>query len=374
VATTTTLLITAGKRSQPEWQNVELGWENLRTALLAVQDGLGRLSTAIVDLSATGILDHEALAAQAQTQLQGLNQLVHGLDSVLLRHDDERIAWLTVNRQFGTVGLSSAPLNVGEVLESYLFGRKATVVLTSATLSAGGSFRYVRERLGLDEVDELALGSPFDYKRAALVLVPSDIPEPNRLDYQPALEQALVGLLRASEGRALVLFTSHGALRATYRAVRPALAADGIEVLGQGLDGAPKELLERLRNGHRTAIFGTASFWEGVDVVGDALSLLVIAKLPFSVPSDPVFAARSELFEDPFTEFALPQAVLRFKQGFGRLIRHRSDRGALVVLDRRVRSKRYGRMFLQSLPECSISEAPLAQLPALVKRWLQPRP
>ncbi|HZU77041.1 MAG TPA: helicase C-terminal domain-containing protein, partial [Dehalococcoidia bacterium] len=360
------LLITAGKRSQPEWQNVELGWENLRTALLAVQDGLGRLSTAIVDLSATGILDHEALAAQAQTQLQGLNQLVHGLDSVLLRHDDERIAWLTVNRQFGTVGLSSAPLNVGEVLESYLFGRKATVVLTSATLSAGGSFRYVRERLGLDEVDELALGSPFDYKRAALVLVPSDIPEPNRLDYQPALEQALVGLLRASEGRALVLFTSHGALRATYRAVRPALAADGIEVLGQGLDGAPKELLERLRNGHRTAIFGTASFWEGVDVVGDALSLLVIAKLPFSVPSDPVFAARSELFEDPFTEFALPQAVLRFKQGFGRLIRHRSDRGALVVLDRRVRSKRYGRTFIQSLPDCTVQDAALEEIPALV--------
>ena len=175
------LLITSGKRSQPEWQNVELGWENLRVALSNVRECLARLNTAVVDLGATGIIDFESLAAQAGAQLQALVQLMNGMDSVLLRHDQERIAWLTVNRHFGTVSLSSAPLQVGEVLESYLFGRKSTVVLTSATLSAGGNFRFVRERLGLDDVEELALGSPFDYRRAALVLFPSDMPEPNRL-------------------------------------------------------------------------------------------------------------------------------------------------------------------------------------------------
>ena len=364
------LLITTGKRSQPEWQSVEIGWENLRVALTAVRDALGRLNTAIVDLSATGILDFESLAARAGALLQAIVQVSDGLDAILLHHEGDRIAWLTVHRLSGAVNLSSAPLHVGEVLESYLFGRKTTVVLTSATLSAGGSFAYIRGRLGLADAEELALGSPFDYRKAALVLVPSDMPEPNRLDYQQAVERMVTALLRASDGRTLVLFTSHGALRSTYRTVKTPLEADGIEVLAQGLDGASRELLDRLRHGRRIAILGTSTFWEGVDVAGEALSLLIIAKLPFSVPSDPVFSARSELFDDPFGDFALPQAVLRFKQGFGRLIRHRSDRGVLVVLDRRVRSKRYGRLFLGSLPDCAINEAPAAQLPLLVKRWL----
>src|SRR5581483_8963178 len=121
----------------------------------------------------------------------------------------------------------------------------------------------------------------------------------------------------------------------------------------------------------QTVLLGTSSFWEGVDVVGEALSLLIITKLPFSVPTDPVFAARSALFDEPFKDYALPQAVLRFKQGFGRLIRHKSDRGVLVALDRRIQSKRYGRIFLDSLPSCSKAQAPLAQLPPLVARWLK---
>jgi Rad3-related DNA helicase len=218
------------------------------------------------------------------------------------------------------------------------------------------------------------LGSPFDYKRAALMLVPSDIPEPSHPQHQKALEQALIGLCSASKGRALVLFTSHAALRATARATQRPLERQGIRVLAQGVDGTPAELVEQLKARSGTVIFGTSSFWEGVDVVGDALSLLVITKLPFSVPTDPVFAARSALFDEPFREYALPQAVLRFKQGFGRLIRHKGDRGAVVVLDRRLRSKGYGRMFLDSLPPCSVSEAPAAQLPAIVGRWLSARP
>src|SRR5262249_35008018 len=146
------------------------------------------------------------------------------------------------------------------------------------------------------------------------------------------------------------------------------LERQGVRVLAQGVDGTPAELLEALRSRPGTVLFGTSSFWEGVDVVGDALSLLVIAKLPFSVPTDPVFTARSGLFDEPFRDYALPQAVLRFKQGFGRLIRHKSDRGAVVVLDRRLRSKSYGRVFLESLPAASVSQAPLAQLPSLVSR------
>jgi DNA polymerase-3 subunit epsilon/ATP-dependent DNA helicase DinG len=262
---------------------------------------------------------------------------------------------------------------VGEVLEDYLFGRKASVVLTSATLSTGGTFAYVKERLGVEDADELLLGSPFDYKRAALVLLPTDMPEPARREYQAAVDEAVVTLCTASKGRALVLFTSHSALRATHRAVKAKLERAGIKVLGQGIDGTPKELIAALKNDPQTVLLGTSSFWEGVDVVGEALSLLIITKLPFSVPTDPVFAARSGLFDEPFKDYALPQAVLRFKQGFGRLIRHKSDRGVLVALDRRLLSKNYGRAFLGSLPACSVSQAPLGHLPPLVARWLAGR-
>ncbi|HEY8491761.1 MAG TPA: helicase C-terminal domain-containing protein, partial [Dehalococcoidia bacterium] len=266
--------------------------------------------------------------------------------------------------------LASAPLFVGDILRDELFAKKDAVILTSATLTTGGRFDYVKQRLGLAEASELALGSPFDYRRAALILLPSDMPEPNGRGYAQAVERAIVDLCRASGGRALALFTSHAALRAARRAVREPLAREEITVLAQGVDGTPRELLNRLKSEPRTVVLGTASFWEGVDVVGEALSLLIIAKLPFSVPTEPIFAARSQHFEEPFLEYALPQAVLRFKQGFGRLIRQKTDRGALVVLDRRLRSKAYGRLFLESLPACTVREARLAALPDYVARWL----
>lgn len=367
------LLLTPAKRAQPGWTQVELAWENARLALLAVEDALVRLNLALGDADGSNILDHDVLLSAVAAAVQNGLRLREGLDEILERHEGDRIAWITINRATGAVSFASAPLHVGEVLNDYLFGRKVSTVLTSATLSTGGSFKYIKERLGVPEARELMLGSPFDYKRAALVLVPSDMPEPTEREYQRALERAVVELCTASRGRALVLFTSHSALRATHAAVKRPLEKAGIRVLGQNIEGAAAEILEQLRASPQTVLLGTASFWEGVDVVGEALSLLVIAKLPFSVPTDPVFSARAALLDDPFNDYAVPQAGLRFKQGFGRLIRHRNDRGVMVVLDRRLRSKRYGRVFLQSLPPCTVAEAPLVQLPPLVARWLNGR-
>jgi Rad3-related DNA helicase len=196
------------------------------------------------------------------------------------------------------------------------------------------------------------------------------MPEPGMAGYQRVLEQTLVDLCKASAGRALVLFTSHSAVRATYRAIQRPLEDSGIMVLGHNIDGSRKQLLERFKSNPRTVLLGTSSFWEGIDVVGDALSVLVIAKLPFSVPTDPVFAARSEGFEDPFLQYSVPQAILKFKQGFGRLIRSKSDRGVVAVLDRRVLSKRYGQAFLDSLPDCTIKKGLCANLPDAVADWL----
>jgi DNA polymerase-3 subunit epsilon/ATP-dependent DNA helicase DinG len=167
-----------------------------------------------------------------------------------------------------------------------------------------------------------------------------------------------------------VLFTSYGALNAMAAAIQGPLEAEGILVLAQGIDGSPKQLLSALRENSRTVLLGAASFWEGVDVAGDALSLLVIARLPFPVPTDPVYVARSGLYDHPFEEYALPQAVLRFRQGFGRLIRTKTDRGVLVVLDTRLRGRRYGEAFLRSLPRCTLREMPARDLPAAVRSWL----
>jgi DNA polymerase-3 subunit epsilon/ATP-dependent DNA helicase DinG len=184
------------------------------------------------------------------------------------------------------------------------------------------------------------------------------------------LEETLLQLAAATGGRMLALFTSTTALRQTYHALEEPLEEQEIVLLGQGLDGSRRSVLQRFRDTPRAVLLGTSSFWEGVDVVGDALSVLVITKLPFAVPNDPVFAARSELFGDPFNDFAVPQAILKFKQGFGRLIRSKEDRGVVAILDRRLLSKRYGRLFLASLPNTTTQTGTLKQLPLASARWL----
>jgi DNA polymerase-3 subunit epsilon/ATP-dependent DNA helicase DinG len=233
------------------------------------------------------------------------------------------------------------------------------------------SFAHIKSRLGIgDWADELAVGSPFDYANAAMVYVPTDIPEPGQPGYQKAVEASLIDLLRATQGRALVLFTSLSQLNATYRAITRPLEEDGIVVIAQNLDGSRRQVLETFKTQEKTVLLGTKSFWEGVDVVGEALSCLVIARLPFSVPSDPIFAARSETFEDSFSKYAVPEAVLRFRQGFGRLIRSKNDRGVVVVLDKRVLSKSYGRMFIESLPPVSKYQGTLKAMPQFAVKWI----
>jgi DNA polymerase-3 subunit epsilon/ATP-dependent DNA helicase DinG len=184
------------------------------------------------------------------------------------------------------------------------------------------------------------------------------------------VEQGLVALCKASGGRALVLFTSYAQLRQTHQAISEPLRREEITVFEQGEGASRHALLEAFRASERAVLLGTRSFWEGVDVPGQALSVLAIVSLPFAVPSDPIVAARAETFEDSFSEYSLPEAVLRFRQGFGRLIRTRTDRGLAVVFDRRILTKSYGRYFISSLPECTIEQGPLRDLPQRARIWL----
>ncbi|HXF50845.1 MAG TPA: helicase C-terminal domain-containing protein [Dehalococcoidia bacterium] len=368
-----TLLITRAIRVQPAWADLEALWEDASAALGDVVSHLERLALALEDMKASGEADAvtlDALLTQASEALLEAEALRTGVDDIILRENHDLVCWLSVSRRTGAVSVASAPMRVSDILRERLFEAKESVVLTSATLSSDGHFQYLNDRLGLESPRELLLGSPFDYERSTLVLVPRDLPQPGDHGYQRAVEEALIDLCRASEGRALALFTSYAALRATYGAIRGPLEEDGILVLAHGIDGSPGQLIEQLRDHPRTVVLGTSSFWEGVDVVGEALSLLVIARLPFSVPTDPIFQARSTQYDDPFNEYAVPQAVLRFKQGFGRLIRRKTDRGVMVVLDQRALGKRYGATFLNSLPACRVREVSVRELAGATRSWL----
>jgi DNA polymerase-3 subunit epsilon/ATP-dependent DNA helicase DinG len=246
-------------------------------------------------------------------------------------------------------------------------------VLTSATLTTGGKFDYLRKRLHAENgnVEEVSVGSPFDYARSTLLYVVNDIPEPSqRHAFEKAVQAGLIALCRATRGRALVLFTSYGQLRQTAQAIRGPLEREGVVVYDQASGASRHQLLEHFRENQSAVLLGTKSFWEGVDVPGQALSVLVIAKLPFDVPTDPIVAARSETFENPFYEYNVPEAVLRFRQGFGRLIRTNTDRGVVAVFDRRLLTKQYGKIFLNSLPPCTRREGPMAALPAAAAKWI----
>jgi DNA polymerase-3 subunit epsilon/ATP-dependent DNA helicase DinG len=274
------------------------------------------------------------------------------------------------------LSLHAAPLNVGPLVRSHIFETKETVVMTSATLrtasfgSAEPTFDYLRARLNAHETDGLAVGSPFDYRSSTLLYLVTDIPEPNQPGYQRALEQAIVDVAVTLGGKTLVLFTANNHLTQTAQAVEGALAQHKIVTLAQTSGMSRQQLLEQFkREDGRTVLLGTRSFWEGVDIPGPALSALLITKLPFDVPSDPIFAARSETYENAFYEYSIPEAVLRFRQGFGRLIRRIDDEGVVVILDKRVLTKRYGEQFLEALPTCTTVRQRADRLNELLLRW-----
>lgn len=374
-----TLRLTAGVRNDGAWLEIELLWERLEQELRALDDELRWFVEAVERSEPSAGADDPTLAeVQHEEALIGLGLAIRGgaeltdrLQSIISGRDREQVYWVERSMLGDRASLHGAPLHVGDVLRDQLFGPLRSVVLTSATITTDGTFDFVTERLGLEDPAEKQVASPFDYQRSTLLYLVDDMPEPGQPGYQRRLQDVLIELCTATRGRGLVLFTSHAALQATAKAIKRPLESAGVLVLAQRLDGSPRQLIERLRTTPNTVVLGTATFWEGVDVVGPALSTLVITKLPFAVPSDPIFAARSELFDEPFLQYAVPQAVLRFKQGFGRLIRSSHDHGVCAVLDRRILTKRYGASFVQSLPECSVTVGSAADLADDAATWLE---
>ena len=344
---------------------------------LELQDRLGQLAERLTELSAgLGALDRAAARLPDPirqgleswlTDAAGIGQRLSATAAELnwfCDQDDLACRWLESRQtsRGSQATICVAPLEVAETIKASLLDPIPTVVFTSATLTVGDSFNYLRRRTGLDLLDPerlelLSLASPFDYASQALVGIPRDLPDPTSAAFRQPLAAAVLRAVSLSQGGAFVLFTSFELLKQTHASLKSDLERLGLTVLRQGEGTGRHQLLARFRKERHAVLFGTDSFWEGVDVKGDALRLVIITRLPFQVPSEPIQQARAErisaLGGDPFREMSVPQAVLKLRQGFGRLIRSRDDRGAVLILDNRIVTKNYGKRFLKSLPQAA---------------------
>ena len=415
----------AALRITPEIEAHPFYEMTLVDAVHTLATAFGDLAKALGELAALLEDAHEALGQEKQSlRLEVAAYRDRALDVAtslagFLTEKDGHCRWLELRRQAeeSIVRLCSAPVEVGPGLRRTLFDHCPTVVLTSATLTVDRRFDYILERLGLraepppaarrgplrsaaathewdaeeaipemplddagalaaEEIERrlltLGLDTPFDFDRQAFVAVPTDVAEPAQREFARDIERLILESVRITKGRAFVLFTSYSLLRQIYDALKGRLEIMGCTPMKQGAINR-HILLNRFRSARAPVLFATSSFWEGVDVKGDALTCLILTRLPFRVPTDPIVQARVEYLErkgrNAFEEFTVPQAVIKFKQGFGRLIRHKEDRGAVLILDRRVATKRYGAMFLRSLPTRTVHQLPGEHLLDAMRRF-----
>jgi len=291
--------------------------------------------------------------------------LTQDLEAFLQQAKQDYVFWVEVSegRRAESVNLRSAPLNVGPDLKRCLFDKFESVVMTSATLSSSaekgkGGFEFFAGRVGLEKFEAVKVGSPFDYEKQVTVYIERELPEPNSDEFVEAACEAIKKYILRTQGRAFVLFTSYQMLMAFVEQLKDWLSENGLELLQQGAGLDRTELLKRFKQDQRSVLFGTDSFWQGVDVAGEALSNVIIVRLPFAVPDTPLLAGRLDQIRqrggNPFVDYQLPLAIIKFKQGFGRLIRTKTDTGIIVILDSRISTKFYGKKFLAAIPKCKV--------------------
>lgn len=341
------------------WENIDKKFSILRIRLKELHEEIKAITDILIDYEV------ESDIAKLIVEFKGVgNKLDYYSDVIstfLSTEDDGFVRWVEGRMGRGGIlsGLGLSPLDISPTLKERLYSKCDTVVMTSATMAVNKDFRFLKSGLGLEDeqrVYDLILPSPFNYEEQLLLTIPDDIPEPGNVGYTEAISGLIRDAVKASKGNALILFTSYTLLETVYRNIHEELEDEGILALKQGAFPRAR-LLDKFRIEDNSVLFATDSFWEGVDVPGDALKLVIITRLPFRVPTEPIIEARVEYMENQglnsFTDYSVPVAVLKFKQGFGRLIRTKTDKGAVLVLDKRLISKFYGKYFLNSLPKCT---------------------
>jgi ATP-dependent DNA helicase DinG len=368
----THLRVTESQRSSAAFNEVEAVWKVLQQFLDVISDATEELGSVLQRLESYDIDNFGDLVRNTNAVTRYLSETRASLDGFIKEPDTNTIYWLSVSQDRRRLSLNTSPLHVGPLITENLWQQRRSVIITSATLRTNGSFDHMIERIHADDVQTRELGSPFNYKDSTLLFLPNDVPEPKEFrGYQRAVEQSIIELAAALDGRVMALFTSYGQLRQTSKAIAPRLALGDITVYDQSDGTSRQSLLSGFKSTEKAVLLGTRSFWEGIDVPGETLSALVIARLPFPVPTDPVVAARGETYSNSFSEYMVPEAILRFRQGFGRLIRTKTDRGIVVIMDSRITSKSYGSAFLDALPECTVERAKLSELALVARDWLK---
>lgn len=319
------------------------------------------------------------------TQRNRIKGVIDVIEAIILKDDQKNVRWIEVQKRRTTkdiVRLKIAPLEIAESMNKLVYANYKTMIMTSATLTVAGQigkseFSYLARQLGLNLVERsrvltAKIPASFDYQKQAIIAIPLDIPDPRSQEFSTAISEAIFEAVKISEGRAFILFTSYGLLNKMHQILEPKFLKLGIASLKQGQQNR-HELLQQFKRDKTSVLFGTDSFWQGVDVEGDALENVIITKLPFKVPSEPIVEARVEAIErkggNAFMEYSVPQAVIKLKQGFGRLIRKKTDRGSVFIFDKRIIEKFYGKIFLQSLPESRLVKGPLDYVFEEVKQF-----
>jgi ATP-dependent DNA helicase DinG len=370
-----------------QWDSLSVDGNNVIQLLSDFIRPLEKLSVEIREEADE--LSMQGLLTDLSGVLKDLTSVRGDTKSFITLGQPEFVYWVEGHSQYRgrSVWIYGVPADVSGLLKEGVFDRKASVIMTSATLTIDKSFRYVTDQLGLDAAEKdgrlktALLPSPFRYREQALVLIPRDFPTIKGKDGEAVFLNALIDSLHEIAltvgGKMLVLFTSHRMLKTVYGPLKERLETANIQVLGQGIDGSSRSrLTQQFMMQPASVLLGTSSFWEGIDLPGDALTCLAIVRLPFQPPNHPVAEAKSEKLQaenkNPFMKLSLPQAVIRFKQGFGRLVRTATDKGIVILYDTRVIDTNYGKYFLYSLPGPKMEHLPTAAMAARVSAWLQP--